>query len=202
MTSAWTTTVRPRLADTISRAGRWPLLPAALVAVIVGADLISRRVPFDILVTGLLDEPAHLSTAALVLLAVAGGHRLAAAPTVTLSAMAASVLIDVDHVPLYAGVPWVADIGGRPYTHSFATVVGLLAVWLLAGRRWPVVVGAAIGVCLHFVRDVATGPGLPLWWPLSSVDVRLPYRWYLIAVVALGLVATGRAVQRRRTHRA
>ena len=54
--------------------------------------------------------------------------------------------------------------------------------------------GAAVGVCLHFVRDLATGPGIELWWPVDGAEVLLPYRGYLVLVVVLGFVATVRAV--------
>lgn len=200
MTRGGTPTVRPAVADRISRVGRWPWLPGALVGAIAVLDLVNRATPFQVLLTGLLDEPAHLATAALVLLGVAGGPRLARHPVLTVSALAASMLIDIDHVPLYAGVPHIADGGGRPFSHSLTTVAVLGAVWLATGRRWPVLAGAAIGVCLHFVRDVATGPGLQLFWPATSEVIRLPYAWYFVVVVALGVAASARALRDR--HRA
>lgn len=199
MTIWWTTTARPAAADAIARVGRWPLLPLGLALLIFLLDRALDRAHSRLLI-GLLDEPGHVSTAALVLLAVVGGRRLAAAPAFTLTALVMSMAIDVDHVPLYAGVPGVADIGNRPYSHSLATVVVLLVLWLVTGRRWVMLAGAAVGVGLHFVRDVATGPGLQLWWPVSDVDVRLPYRWYLAAVVVLGLVAAARAWRERGSH--
>jgi inner membrane protein len=193
----WTTTARPQFARVLARIGGEPLLPIILIVGIYLIDRMMRRVR-SVIATGVLDEPAHLATAVLVLLALVGGRRLAAAPTFTAAALAASMLIDVDHLPLYAGVPGVADSGGRPYSHSVTTVVVLLVLWLITGRRWAGLAGAAVGVCLHFVRDVATGPGLQLWWPVSRVDIRLPARWYLAAVIVLAGVATVRAVLARR----
>lgn len=151
--------------------------------------------------TGVLDEPAHLATAALVLLALGGWSRLVRYRLAALVVLAASVAIDVDHIALYAGVPHVAS-HGRPYTHSLATVVLLLLGAAGCrrgrgrGRGWSrgrtVLVAAAAGVCLHFLRDVATGPGLPLWWPLTGANVLLPYRWYVWALVTVSLVAAVR----------
>lgn len=198
MTTGRGQAVRQTAARHITRAGRLIWLPAALVALVGLLDLAGRATPFQILLTGLLDEPAHLATATLVLLAVAGGPWLARNPTLTVTALAASVLIDVDHVPLYAGVPHVADSGGRPFSHSLTTVVILAAAWLVTGRRWPVLAGAAIGVCLHFTRDIATGPGLQLFWPVSWAVTRLPYSTYVTLIVILGVVATGRALAARR----
>lgn len=199
MTSGRGQAVLTTAARYLTRAGRTRWLPAALVVLIGVLDLISDATPFQILLTGILDEPAHLATALLILLAVAGGHRLARNPTLTLTALAASMLIDIDHVPLYAGVPHIADGGGRPFSHSLITVAVLAAAWLVTGRRWPVLAGAAIGICLHFSRDIATGPGLQLFWPVSSEAVRLPYVSYFAVVVALGLIATVRAVGGQQT---
>lgn len=98
--------------------------------------------------------------------------------------LAAAVLVDLDHVPLYAGVPGVAAAGGRPLTHGLLTV----AVLLLLGRRLPAARWAALGVCLHLLRDLATGPGVPLLWPLDLV-VRVPWAAYAVVLVALALRA-------------
>lgn len=197
MTTWWRTAGRPTAARVIVAVGRQPLVPVALAGLIVLVDRAMRRASSRLEI-GLLDEPGHLATAALVLLAVVGGRRLGAAPAFTLSALACSTLIDIDHVPLYAGVPGVAEQGGRPYSHSLATVLVLLVVWLVSGRRWTVAAGAAAGVALHFVRDVATGPGLPLWWPVTADPLRYPYRWYLGVVVGLAVVAAVRASLARR----
>lgn len=172
------------------------LLPAALLAVIAAADLALRRWDFAVLPSGLIDWAGHLSTAALVLLAVAGAPWLLARPRLAISALAGSVLIDIDHVPLYAGLP--VDVGGgRPFTHSLATALLLGVAWLLTGRRSSVLGGLALGVLLHFVRDIGTGPGLPLWWPISDTAVLLDYRWYACAMVCVAAVAAIRAVSRR-----
>jgi len=176
-------------------AGSAPL-PTALLAVIAAADLALRRWDFAVLPSGLIDWTGHLSTAALVFLAVAGAPWLLARPRLALTALAGSVLIDLDHVALYAGLP--VDVGGgRPFTHSLATPLLFGTAWLLTGRRSTVLGGLAIGVLLHFVRDIGTGPGVPLWWPIRDTNVLLDYRWYAAAMVGVAAVATIRSVSRR-----
>jgi inner membrane protein len=106
--------------------------------------------------------------------------------------LACTLLVDVDHIPLYAGMSEIAR-GGRPFRHSLTTVAVLLVVAAVlprASRRWLLL--AAVGLCVHFVRDVATGPGLPLWWPLSDLDVRAPEEWYETALRVVAVVGTAR----------
>ena len=99
--------------------------------------------------------------------------------------------IDIDHVPLYTFAPGF-DVGGRPPTHSLLTVLVLAGVAVLIPAVRTPFAGLALGVCLHFVRDVATGPGVPLLWPLHDSAVRVPYAAYLaVLAVAVG-VATWR----------
>lgn len=171
----------------------WVLLPAVLLALVLSLDLLIRAVPFHVLTGGLLDEPAHLATTALVLLAV---PQLARSLRSTALVLLASVGIDVDHVPLYLGVPGVAG-DGRPFTHSVATlaVLLLLSYW---PRARAVCRCLALGVALHFLRDVGTGPGLPLLWPWSTSDVRLPYASYAVVLVLAAAVATLRRVNSSR----
>src|SRR4051812_534468 len=133
-----------------------------------------------------LDEPAHLATAAL-LLAAAGTLRQSRA---VLFALTASVAIDADHLPLYAGAPMGAQ--GRPPTHSLVTPI-VLAVAGLAVRRWrSELLGCAVGVGLHLVRDIATGPGIPLAWPITGRAFEVPYPAYLALLVAAAAATTGR----------
>ncbi len=171
----------------LERVSRWPLLPVALLAVVVTLDAALCAGPSGVLVVGVLDEPCHLATAALALLAA---PRLTAGPRATGLVLLASVGIDVDHVPLYLGVPGVAA-DGRPYTHSLLTVLVLLAL-AATPRARAVCRPLALGVGLHLVRDVATGPGVPLWWPVSGSDVLLPYGAYLALLAAAAAVATSR----------
>jgi inner membrane protein len=156
-------------------------------------DLVAAARSWPIPVVGLLDEPAHLLTAGLVLAAFPRLLPGRARWWVLLGAVA----IDVDHVPLYLWGAMAASPGGRPVTHSLLTVLVLLALATVLPRpRWRAAgAGLAVGVLLHFVRDVATGPGLPLVWPLSSTSVSLPY---VVLVLVLAGLATTAAVRRSR----
>ncbi|HEY6779663.1 MAG TPA: hypothetical protein VI111_01845, partial [Thermoleophilaceae bacterium] len=78
------------------------------------------------------------------------------------------------------------DKDPRPPTHTLL-IPALLAA---AGQR-PL----ALGVCAHYARDVVSGPGAPLFWPLSRRDLGLPYPIYGLAIAALGL----RALRERAT---
>ena len=142
---------------------------------------------------GLHDEPAHLATSLLVLLALLGPGRMRRHAGETATTCAASVLIDVDHLPLYVDFPLdVAVAEGRPFTHSLSTVAALAG---LAGAvRWRrrLLACASAGVGLHFVRDIATGPGLPLWWPWEQRNRSLPYQLYSRTLLVLALIGSVR----------
>jgi inner membrane protein len=161
---------------------------------VVGLDGILAARSWPIPVVGLLDEPAHLLTAWLVLIAVAR-TRTHCWPWVLLGAVA----IDVDHIPLYLwGGPVAGVGGGRPVTHSLVTVLALLAAAVAVRRARSVLGAVAIGVLLHLLRDVATGPGVPLWWPALPGGVLLPYEGYVVVLVVLAAVATARRIRGRR----
>ena len=161
---------------------------AALAAV-----LLLDRVQFDRtwprVVVGALDEPAHLLTTCLALAALAprAGTRTWA------WALVGSVVIDLDHVPFFLGWQPIISPVGRPVTHSLTVV----AVLLLLGAAPPLrraVLALAAGVVSHLVRDLATGPGVPLLWPLSPDGWTLPYPVYAAGLVLAALVALARAV--------
>lgn len=151
------------------------------------------------LLYGLVDEPAHLATCAVGLLALAlVGKRLS--KTFVLAALIASVAIDLDHAPQHLGFDFLTAGTARPYAHcALAVLLPLLAAFLLP--RWrALLLGIAFGVAAHLVRDLATGPGVPLGLPFSSASVRLPYVIYagaLVAAAAAFLVPAphGRALQ-------
>jgi inner membrane protein len=162
------------------------MAPAAGVLGIVGLDAVAAFRPWSVLATGLLDEPAHLLTAWLVVRAL---PVRAAPPWLCRWALVGSVAIDLDHLPLYLGNPGFLVDDSRPPTHSLALVVLLLAVALLRPLRRPAA-GLAVGVLLHFVRDVATGPGVPLWWPMDDAVLRVPYPLYLAVLGVAAVIAT------------
>ena len=150
-------------------------------------DLVAGARWWPIPVVAVLDEPAHLLTAWLALVALPPRRR-PAVPWALLGAVA----IDVDHVPLYLWHVGTATESGRPVTHCLLSVVVFLCGARLVRRARPVLAGLAVGVALHLVRDLATGPGVPLLWPASGASVSVPHAWYLEVLVVLAAVAARR----------
>jgi inner membrane protein len=164
--------------------------PVVAFVTIVVIDVALGRRSWPLVVVAILDEPAHLLTAALflgVLTRRPGDARW-------LWALCGSVAIDLDHVPLYTFAPDLA-VSGRPPTHSLLTVLVLWALAAVPVLRTPMS-GLALGVLLHLVRDVATGPGVPLLWPVSGTAVRAPHLAYL------GLLGLVTCLSTVRLHRA
>lgn len=164
-----------------------------LAGVALAFDAADRRVPFNILGSGLLDEPAHLATAALGLLVLAC---LVDVPRrFYVAALIASVAIDLDHIPLYLGL--LGNGGQRPVTHSLSTVIVVAVAAVISRRHRAVLAGVATGLVLHFARDIAEGPpGVRLLWPLQDTAWTASYWWFLGMIIAftaarLILVSTG-----------
>lgn len=159
---------------------------AGAVTGIIGLDGVQALREWPVPIMAAIDWPAHVTTAALVLTAVPRWL----APETAAWALAGSVAIDIDHVPVYLGLERVAvGPGGRPFTHSLLTTAALFAGSRFArGQRRTVLTGLAAGTLLHFVRDVGTGPGVPLLWPLSRRNVRIPYAAHLAPVAVAALV--------------
>ena len=164
-----------------ARTQRRAWLPVAALAGIVVLDLIGSLRYWPVLLEGPRDETAHLLTAWLFLAAVVPGDRRRFRAWV----LAGAVLLDLDHIPLYLWEVGAAAPNGRPVTHGLATVLLLLAGAALVRRLRTPLLGLALGVALHLVRDTAEGPGIPLLWPLSPASVQVPYAVYLAVVVAL-----------------
>jgi hypothetical protein len=113
-----------------------------------------------------------------------------------------SVFIDVDHVPQALGTDVFTAGATRPYTHALWLPVLLFLGWAVA-RFWAfrhgharpanaelVLSGLIWGLLAHFMRDSATA-WMPLWWPVTSYPITVPYRWYVVALgvlIALGPV--------------
>jgi inner membrane protein len=167
------------------------VLVAALVAIGL-LDVIASLRTWPTAVVGLLDWPAHLLTAWLFLAAL--GFRLST--RVQAWALVGAIAIDLDHVPLYLHWHLIPAPDGRPVTHSLATVVVLLAVAAVPWLRAPAA-GLALGLLLHLSRDLVTGPGVTLGWPVSELGVRLPYALYVAALVVTTAVAVLVAHRRR-----
>ena len=77
-------------------------LPILLAGVALAFDAADRRVPFSVLATGAFDEPAHLATGALGLLALS--CFIDAPRRFYVAGLIASVAIDLDHIaPITSG---------------------------------------------------------------------------------------------------
>ncbi len=184
-------------------------LAAALLGAVFAVDLLWALLEGSTgtLAYGLIDEPAHLATCAIALLAI--GAAFGARPPLPFvaAALVASVAIDVDHLPGYLGSHLMTGHLPRPYTHSIG-LVGVLLVLGAALRRpdqRQVALGAACGVSAHLLRDLATGPGVPLLWPFVGAAVTAPYAFYGVALLlGVGVVAITvrrRPAGRRRSRR-
>jgi inner membrane protein len=164
-----------------------------LAGVALGSDAADRAVPFGLLSTGLLDEIAHLATAALGLMVLV---RFIDAPRrFYAAALVASVAIDLDHIPLYLGL--LPDPDQRPVTHSLASVVVFAGAAAASRRHRAVLAGAATGLVLHFARDIAEGPsGMRILWPVQQTTWTASYWWFMGMIIVftaarLILVTTG-----------
>ena len=80
--------------------------PLLLAGVALAFDAVDLRVPFNILSTGLFDEPTHLATAVLGVLVP---ERFIDVPRrFYVAALIASVAIDLNHIPFTSGYPRAA----------------------------------------------------------------------------------------------
>ena len=172
---------------------RWWAYPVLLAGVALAFDVADHRVPFNILGSGLLDEPAHLATATLGLLVLAC---LVDVPRrFYVAALIASAAIDLDHIPLYLGL--LGNGGQRPVTHSLSSVIVVAIAAVISRRHRAVLAGVATGLVLHFARDIAEGPtGVRMLWPLQDTAWAASYWWFLGMIIAftaarLILVSTG-----------
>lgn len=164
---------------------RSPWAPAVALCGIAVLDLVGSLGYWPLAIEGVRDAVAHLLTAWLFLAAVP-----AVVPQLAVWALVGAVVIDLDHIPLYAWHVGAVTDGGRPVSHSLVTILVLLALAGFDRRLRTPLLGLALGVALHYVRDIATGPGLPLAWPLSDGNVQVPYAVYAVAVTGFAVAAT------------
>jgi inner membrane protein len=176
------------------------VIPLMLAGVALAFDAADRGVPFSVLATGLLDEPAHLATGALGLLALA--CFIDAPRRFYVAGLIASVAIDLDHIPLYLGLLGKQD--QRPVTHSLTTVLVIAVAAAVSRRHRAVLAGCAAGLLIHFARDIAEGPpGVRMLWPIRDAAWMASFWWFLamiitFTVVRLIFVITG--IPRRRVR--
>lgn len=173
----------------------FPLLLAGLA---LGFDAADRSVPFSILETGLLDEPCHLATGALGLLALS--CFIDVPLRFYVAGMTASVAIDLDHIPLYLGL--LGNEDQRPVTHSLATVIVVVGAAVVWRRHRAVLTGVVAGLLIHFARDIAEGPpGVRMLWPLQDTAWTASYWWFLgmiITFTAVRLILVSVGIPRTR----
>ena len=159
----------------------WWVYPVLFAGIALIFDAAERRVSFDLLATGLLDEPAHLATAALGLLVLECFVDIPRRFYV--AALVASVAIDLDHIPLYLGL--LGNQDQRPVTHSLATVIVCVVAAVASRGHRAVLAGASTGLVLHFARDIAEGPpGVRMLWPLQQTAWSASYWWFLGMIIA------------------
>jgi inner membrane protein len=174
-------------------------LALGLFLLILGIDRWLLAGAHTLLLTGIADETAHLSTVVILLLAFSSLRNAA----FVLGCLAGAVVIDLDHIPLYLGSDILTDTTNRPLSHGLLIIGAVLAVALVAGQPWRALgLGLAAGLGTHFLRDMATSTaGAPLLWPLSSTGFLLPYPIYAgILAIAVGRPLAMALGQPRQRH--
>ena len=162
---------------------------AAAAAALLLADWLHRQVGDSVFPGGALDEIAHLLTTLIVLWAL--GPRIC--DRFLVPALVASVLIDLDHIPGILGHDFLTRGTQRPYTHSLLSIVVVLVVAGLWRSRRDVLLGIAIGLAIHFWRDMSEADaGVALLWPASDHSFTLAHTTYLIIMGVCAAVAAVR----------
>jgi membrane-bound metal-dependent hydrolase YbcI (DUF457 family) len=169
------------------RGSKTPIFVVAIAAVLLFlADRGAEQAGGSTFPGGPLDEIAHALTAALALWAL--GWRLPKA--FWIGALAASVLIDADHIPDRLGAHRLTAGTPRPYTHSLLTLVCVVAIAAIWRRGRPAMLGVLFGLVLHFWRDLSEpGTGVALLWPFSDHSFNTSHASYLIIMAAVVTVA-------------
>lgn len=169
---------------------------AVLVLIVAIDRVLLTRPPLPLPIAGVLDELAHLGTAALILAALPRPPRLGVA-----SALVATVAIDSDHLPALLGWHGLDLAGERPLTHALWVPLLLLAAsFVLPVRLRAILRWGALGVAIHFLRDAATG-GIAALWPLTTAPHMVPHRGYLVVLAACWFVAVAQRAGRAPTGR-
>jgi mannan endo-1,4-beta-mannosidase len=174
---------------------------AALAGAIVAVDLVWGLFVGSTgpLAFAVVSKPAHLATCAIALLALAAVGAAPPPRRFVVAALIASVAIDVDHIPGILGSHALAGSLPRPYPHSLVFVSALIVVGGLSRRRdvSQISLGLALGVSAHLLRDLATGPGVPLLWPFGDGVSTMPYAVFA-GLLGAGVLASLRGEGRMR----
>jgi hypothetical protein len=190
----------------LARVCAWRAVSVALALYAIGTDALIAWHGMGFIGRGVIDEPAHLATALVVLGTITRFRGSPPSPAFTWSMLLWSVFIDLDHIPEALGTRALTAGTPRPYTHALWLPALLLLAWavtrFLAARQGRprtavtglVLAGAVWGLAAHFTRDIATA-WMSLWWPVSDYAVNVPYWWYVAALAVL--IAAG-PVRRRR----
>ncbi len=169
-----------------------PLTLALAAVVLIAADSSYRLAGNSFFPGGPLDGIAHLLTTLLVFWALWPR----APKRFLVPALIASVAIDLDHVPGELGATFLTAGTPRPYTHSLLTIVIVLAIAWRWRRQRDVLLGVAIGLALHFFRDLAEGgSGVSLLLPVSRHSFHYPHGVYLAIMAAVVLFDAARCAR-------
>jgi inner membrane protein len=150
--------------------------------------------------SGPFDEIAHLLTTLLVFWAL--GPR--ACRRFLVPALIASLAIDLDHIPGRLGAEWLTAGTQRPYSHSLLTSAVVVAIALFSRRRRDLFLGIAIGLAIHFWRDMGEGGGgVSLFWPISDHSFQYPHGVYVAAMAVFVAIGAARcAIDKQAIDRA
>ncbi|MBA2766153.1 MAG: metal-dependent hydrolase [Actinomycetota bacterium] len=176
------------------------LPPAALAALVVLVVVVEGILALEppTLFLGAADWTGHLATTAIIVAAIPRPL-----PRALIIGAFAALLVDLDHIPDLFSDEGINDETPRPATHSLLTVLAIGAIAAAVRARLPrygdFALGVAIGVPMHLLRDVFTGPGVALLSPLVGGVVDGPFLVYLagLSLVALYAALRPRPVQRR-----
>lgn len=174
--------IRPR--TVLAALWRCPrLLPLAIVLV----DYVGWQVSPPLIFAAVLDESAHVATTRLLLLALCRRP----SQRFVVAALASSILIDIDHIPMQFGWDLLTRGVPRPYSHSLLPVLVAGCCGLALKDDWArIAKGISFGIVAHLTRDLATGGGVALLWPLTARTMLISYQPYvLLLVVCSGIVA-------------
>lgn len=164
-----------------------PIEMVVALGALIGLDRVYQGAGDAIFPAGALDESCHVLTAVLLVQLLPRRVREYSFWPVIVGSFA----IDVDHIPGSLGYDFLTQGTPRPYTHSLLTLAVLVICGVLWRRRRPLLLGLALGVTLHFFRDLAeNSSGVSLLWPFSDHAFSYPHSVYIAAMCGTVVVAS------------